>query len=133
MRFFCLVYRQKRDRSDATGARRSEDDGYEADISIDAANVPVSIAGSLEIEPREAGCVNHVRLTVDGGIPIAGKALPDFVVKACERVIAEEYRCIYERLDRRDQQGKHGLPDSEAGLRNRPNSRQVLTVLDYMV
>ena len=76
------------------------DDGcYEADLEIDIANVPVSISGTLELEPLENGCVNHVRLTVDCGIPFIGKTLVEFVAKDCKRLIAEEYAYLTERLD----------------------------------
>ena len=75
------------------------DDGvYEADIEIDIANVPVTIAGTLELEPTDDGCVNHVRVSVDCGIPFVGKTLAEFVAKDCERIIADEYDYISDRL-----------------------------------
>jgi len=72
---------------------------YEADLSIDVANVPVTVAGTLRLEPIDGGCVNHVRVTVDCGIPFVGKTLAEFVAKDCERIIAEEYDYISERLN----------------------------------
>ena len=72
---------------------------YEADLSIDVANVPVTVKGTLRLEPVDGGCVNHVRVTVDCGIPFVGKTLAEFVAKDCERIIADEYDYISERLD----------------------------------
>ena len=79
---------------------RSTDDGaYDADLEIEIANVPVTITGTLELEPLEDGCVNHVRMTVDCGIPLVGKTLAEFVAKDCKRILAEEYEYLTERLD----------------------------------
>lgn len=72
---------------------------YEADIAIDVANVPVTVSGSLELEPVGDGCVNHVRLAVTCGIPLVGKTLAEFVAKDCERIISAEYAYIRGRLD----------------------------------
>ena len=78
---------------------RSTDDGaYDADLEIDIAGVPVSIAGTLFLEPVEGGCVNHVRIEIDCGIPLVGRTLAEFVAKDCERLVAEEYEYITERL-----------------------------------
>ena len=72
---------------------------YEADINIDIANVPVTVSGTLKLQPTEEGCVNQVRITVDSGIPFVGKTLAEFVGKDCKRVIAEEYEYISDHLD----------------------------------
>lgn len=72
---------------------------YKADLAIDIANVPVIITGTLELEPVDDGCINHVRLGVDFGIPFIGKTLADFVAKDCKRIIADEYEYISDRLD----------------------------------
>ena len=72
---------------------------YEADIAIDVANVPVSVSGTLELEPVEGGCINHVHVTIDCGIPFIGKTLAEFVAKDCERIIADEYEYICDRLE----------------------------------
>ncbi len=78
----------------------SKDDGrYEADLEIEIAGVPVTISGSLELEPLENGCVNHIRMTVDCGIPLVGKTLAEFVGKDCKRLIADEYQYLTERLE----------------------------------
>jgi hypothetical protein len=78
---------------------RSLGDGvYEADLAIDIANVPVTISGTLELKPVKDGCVNHVRVAVDCGIPFVGKTLAEFVAKDCERIIADEYDYISDRL-----------------------------------
>ena len=72
---------------------------YEADLEIDISNVPVTIEGTLKLEPADDGCVNHVRLRVNCGIPFVGKTLADFVGKDCKRLIANEFDYITDRLD----------------------------------
>jgi hypothetical protein len=47
----------------------------------------------------DLGCINHVRLGFDSGIPFIGKTLADFVAKDCKRIIADEYEYISDRLD----------------------------------
>ncbi len=71
---------------------------YRADLAIDIANVPVTIKGTLRLEPLDGGCVNHVRVSINCGIPFIGKALVDLVARDCERLIADEYEYITERL-----------------------------------
>jgi hypothetical protein len=78
--------------------RLQEDGVYGADLEIDIANVPVTVSGTLELKPTEDGCVNHVRMNVESGIPFIGKTLAEFVMIDCKRVIAEEYQYICERL-----------------------------------
>ena len=78
--------------------RSCSDGAYRADLTIDIANVPVTISGTLELEPLENGCVNHVRMAVDCGIPFVGKTLAEFVAKDCKRIIADEYEYISDRL-----------------------------------
>ena len=79
--------------------RMSDNGGYDAELDIDIAGVPVTISGTLELEPVEGGCVNHVRIDIDCGIPFVGKTLAEFVAKDCERLVAEEYDYICERLE----------------------------------
>ena len=74
------------------------DGEYRADFAIDIANVPVTIVGTLELEPVDDGCVNHIRMAVDCGIPFVGKTLAEFVAKDCKRIIAEEYEYISDQL-----------------------------------
>ena len=78
--------------------RRSDEGGFEADLVIDVANVPVTVGGTLEIRPTQDGCVNQVRLRVECGIPFVGKTLAEFVAADCERLIDNEYEYITERL-----------------------------------
>ena len=72
---------------------------YQAELAIDIANVPVTISGTLELEPLDDGCVNHVRIKIESGIPFIGKTLSEFVALDCRRLIAEEFEYISERLD----------------------------------
>lgn len=78
--------------------RSNDNGGYDADLEIDIANVPVTITGTLELEPVEGGCVNHVRMEIDCGIPFVGGTLAEFVAKDCKRIVAEEYEYICKRL-----------------------------------
>ena len=71
---------------------------YRANVSIKIASVPVTISGTLKLEPVENGCVNHVRMAIDCGIPFVGKTLAEFVAKDCKRIIADEYKYISNRL-----------------------------------
>ena len=78
---------------------RSCGDGvYKADLTIDIANVPVTISGTLKLEPVKNGCVNHVRMAIECGIPFVGKTLAEFVAKDCKRIIADEFEYISDRL-----------------------------------
>lgn len=79
----------------------SGDDTYTADLTIEIANVPVTIGGTLELVPTDDGCVNYIRLNVDSGIPFVGKTLAEFVAKDCKRIIAGEYEYISSQLDNR--------------------------------
>jgi hypothetical protein len=75
-----------------------EDGTFTADLAIDIANVPVTVSGTLELEPTEDGCINHIRMRVDSGIPFVGSTLADYVAKDCRRIIDLEYEYISERL-----------------------------------
>jgi len=75
------------------------DDVYEADLTIDIANVPVTVRGTLQLEPLDDGCVNHIHMTIESGIPFIGKTLADFVAIDCKRLIAAEYEYISEKLE----------------------------------
>jgi len=72
---------------------------FKANLTIDIANVPVTVSGTLELTPLDDGCVNRIRLDVGSGIPFVGKTLADFVAKDCKRIIADEYNYISDRLD----------------------------------
>jgi len=78
--------------------RNCGDGVYKADIAIDIANVPVNISGTLRLEPAADGCVNHIRMSIDCGIPFVGKTLAEFVAIDCKRIIADEYKYISDRL-----------------------------------
>ena len=72
---------------------------YRADLDIDIANVPVTLSGTLELEPIDDGCINRVRVTVDCGIPFIGKTLAEYVAHDCKRIMGDEYEYLSERLD----------------------------------
>lgn len=77
---------------------RKTADGFAAKLTIDIANVPVSVSGTLRLEPSGSGCINDVRLDVSCSIPFLGKALAEFVAADCKLLVAEEYDYITDRL-----------------------------------
>jgi hypothetical protein len=79
--------------------RNCGDGVYAADLAIDIANVPVTVFGTLELEPVKGGCVNHVCVEIQCGIPFVGKTLAEFVAMDCERLISDEYDYISDRLE----------------------------------
>ena len=72
---------------------------YRADLDFDIANVPVTLSGTLELEPIDDGCINRVRVTVDCGIPFIGKTLAEYVANDCLRVMGDEFEYLSDRLD----------------------------------
>ena len=76
-----------------------DDNVYKADLTINITGVPVTVRGTLELEPVDDGCVNHIRMQVESGIPLVGKTLADFVAKDCKRIIKSEYEFISDRLE----------------------------------
>ena len=80
--------------------RTCDDGAFKADLAIDIVGVPVTISGTLELESVDSGCVNHIRMVIDCGIPFVGKTLAEFVAKDCKRVIASEYEYLSDRLGR---------------------------------
>jgi hypothetical protein len=79
--------------------RVCEDGVFKADLTIRITGVPVDIHGTLELEPVDDGCVNHVRMEIKSGIPFVGKTLAEFVAKDCKRIIKGEYEYITDRLE----------------------------------
>ena len=75
------------------------DSVYEADLDFDIPGVPVTITGTLGLEPADDGCINHVQVTVTCGIPFVGKALAEFVANDCLRVMGDEFEYLTDRLD----------------------------------
>jgi hypothetical protein len=78
--------------------RRRDGGRFKSDLTIDVANVPVTVGGTLELKSVDDGCVNQVRLVVDCGIPFVGKSLAEFVAADCKRLMAIEYKYITDRL-----------------------------------
>ena len=70
------------------------DDVYQAELDVDIAGVPVTIEGTLELEPQGDGCINHVYMNIECGIPFVGGTLAEFVAIDCKRLIADEYDYI---------------------------------------
>ena len=77
-----------------------DNDDYSCELTIDIANVPVTVEGTLELKPTDDGCVNEVRMNVECGIPFVGKTLAEFVAADCKRLIKDEYEYLTDRLKR---------------------------------
>ncbi|MGB5333361.1 MAG: DUF2505 domain-containing protein [Woeseiaceae bacterium] len=71
---------------------------FKSELSIDVANVPVTVGGTLKLKPVDDGCVNQVRLVIDCGLPFVGKTLAEFIAADCKNLVAAEYRYITNRL-----------------------------------
>lgn len=71
---------------------------FKSELTIDVANVPVTVGGTLKLKPVDGGCVNQVRLRIDCGLPFVGKTLAEFIAADCKRLIAAEFRYITDRL-----------------------------------
>lgn len=71
---------------------------FNSDITIDIANVPVTVGGTLRLMPVDTGCVNQIRFVIECGIPFIGKTLAEFVAMDCKRIMAAEYDYIVRRL-----------------------------------
>ena len=71
---------------------------FKSDLTIDIANVPVTVSGTLKLRPVNDGCVNQVRLAIDCSLPFVGNTLAEFVAADCKRLIAAEYKYITDRL-----------------------------------
>lgn len=78
---------------------RTTADGFVAELTIDIANVPVKVSGTLRLKSLESGCVNDVHIDISCGIPFLGKTLAEFVAADCKRLIAGEYDYITGRLE----------------------------------
>ena len=71
---------------------------FKSDLTIDIANVPVTVGGTLKLKPVDDGCVNQVRLVIDCSLPFVGTKLAEFIAADCKRLIAAEYKYITDRL-----------------------------------
>ena len=71
---------------------------FRSDLTIDIANVPVTVDGTLKLKPTDDGCVNQVRLVIDCSIPFIGKTLAEYIAADCKRLIGAEYKYITNRL-----------------------------------
>ena len=71
---------------------------FKSNLTIDIANVPVTVGGTLKLKPVDDGCVNQVRLVIDCSLPFVGNTLAEFVAADCERLVTAEYKYITDRL-----------------------------------
>ena len=78
--------------------RRLADDHYHADVDVEIDNVPVRIAGTLDLRATETGCVNDVALTISSSVPLVGGKLAAFIAGDTKRLIAAEHRYLVKHL-----------------------------------
>lgn len=75
-----------------------DDDGFLNSIEIESAGVPVTIEGTMRLQPGGAGCVNKLAFEVDCSIPFVGGKLEEFISKDMKEVLAAEYKFIKKYL-----------------------------------
>ena len=72
----------------------ADDDGYFNELEIVSEGVPVSIEGTMSVQPSGNGCVNRLSFEIECGIPFLGSKLEEFVARDMKKVLAGEYRFI---------------------------------------
>lgn len=75
-----------------------DDDGFLNSIEIESAGVPVTIEGTMSLQPAGSGCVNKLSFEVDCSIPFVGGKLEDFIARDMKEVLAAEYKFIKKYL-----------------------------------
>ncbi len=68
--------------------------GYLNELEIESPGVPVSIEGSMELQPSAKGCVNKLSFEIDCSIPFVGGKLAAFIAADMKKALAEEYKFI---------------------------------------
>jgi hypothetical protein len=74
------------------------DGGRTCDLDVDIAGVPVTVTGTMALQPRGEGCANDVRMKVTCGIPLVGKKLAEFVGGDTKKAMDSEYAYIKSHL-----------------------------------
>jgi hypothetical protein len=70
------------------------DGGRTCNLNVDIAGVPVTVTGTMALQPHGEGCVNDVRMKVTCGIPLVGKKLAEFVGGDTKKAMDSEYAYI---------------------------------------
>ncbi|NNF52210.1 MAG: DUF2505 domain-containing protein [Gammaproteobacteria bacterium] len=72
----------------------ADDEGFFNELEIESPGVPVSIEGSMSLQPSGKGCVNKLTFDVTCSIPFVGGKLEEFIARDMKKVIAEEYKFV---------------------------------------
>lgn len=76
----------------------TQDGGRSCNLQVDVIGVPVSVSGTMMLQPEASGCVNDVRIKVTCGIPLVGKKLAEFVGNDTKKAMDSEYAYIKSHL-----------------------------------
>ena len=76
-----------------------DDDGYFNTLEIESPGVPISIEGSMSLQPSGKGCINKLSFELECSIPFVGGKLEEFIARDMKKVIAQEYKFIKAYLD----------------------------------
>lgn len=68
--------------------------GYLNELDIASPGVPVSIEGTMKLQPSAGGCVNKLSFEVECSVPFVGGKLEAFIADDMKKVLAEEYGFI---------------------------------------
>ena len=68
--------------------------GYTGELKITLKGVPVTVTGKLFLSGNTNGCINDVTMTFEGGLPLVGKKLAEFVGSTAVTQMQKEYEFI---------------------------------------
>ena len=71
---------------------------FTACVAVDIEGVPVSIHGTLRLQPTDSGCVNEIDFDFGCSVPLVGRKLTKFVADESRRIMQAEYRYLSDRL-----------------------------------
>lgn len=71
-----------------------DDDGYFNEIEVESEGVPISIEGTMSLQPSTDGCVNKLAFEIECSIPFVGGKLEDFIAKDLKKTLSAEYKFI---------------------------------------
>lgn len=71
-----------------------EGNGFLNTIEIESEGAPVTIEGSMSLQPAGKGCVNKLAFEIECSIPFVGGKLEEFIAKDMKKVLADEYKFI---------------------------------------
>lgn len=76
----------------------SDGDTWTCEYDVELDGVPVTLKGSIHVVPSEQGCVSHMSLDINCGIPLLGKMVEEFIAKDSKAQMDGEYAYIQAAL-----------------------------------